>query len=170
METSIQYIVSNIKLFNEVYGNWSNFSKYLDEGPESMKKYLLKLWNETKEELKDNKESKIKDIDKKVTINDFDVSFSKTNNNISVFFITLPDYDGTDAASKYIALALTPNLPRYFTLEYSSHFLDKSPCWVIGEFAFTKEGKVIHHNYGSIDNMRLSYFAGYIVGMLEGLE
>jgi len=133
-----------------------------------MKLYLLELWNKVKEELKKDKKLKIRDKDKKVTVNDFDVTFARTDNNIPIYFITFPDYVDFDAASKYVALALTPQIPRYFTLEYSKHYLDNSPCWVIGEFMINEEGKVIHNNYGTVDNMRLPYFAGYIVGMLEG--
>ena len=54
----------------------------------------------------------------------------------------LKNFEYSDAASKYIALALTKYFPRYFTLEYSiSHSFDEStqkiiekPSWVIGEF------------------------------------
>ena len=131
-----------------------------------MKEYLLNMWNALKNELKDNEKFEFNDFDKEVTIEDFDITFNKTNNGTSIFFITLPDYEKRDAAAKYVALAFTNNGPRYFTLEYSEHVIDNTPCWIVGEWAI-RDGRKAHTNYGSVDNMRLSYFAGRVVGMLE---
>ena len=72
-----------------------------------------------------------------------------------------------DAASKYVALALTKNMPRFFTLEYSEKIMTQELCWVIGEFLITPNGQKQHNNYGEVDNDRLSWFAGYILGLLE---
>ena len=72
-----------------------------------------------------------------------------------------------NAASKYVALALTKNMPRYFTLEYSEKIMTHELCWHIGEFLITPEGQKRHNNYGSIDNNQLSSFIGYVLGLLE---
>ena len=153
-------------LFNEIFGNWNNFYQELNKGPSEMKNYLFNLWNKVKEDLKKNDNVIVKDIDKEVTISDFDVTFNKTENGTSIFFITFPDYEYRDAASKYVALALTPEMPKYYTLEYSENIFDNVPNWVIGEFII-KDSKKEHINYGTTDNMRLSWFAGYIIGILE---
>ena len=166
ISTSIQYQLSNVVLFNEIFGNWNNFNDTLDKGPAEMKKYLFDKWNKIKENLKSNNNLVIKDIDKEISVDDFDITFNRTKNGTSVFFITFPDYNYTDGASKFVALALTPNMPRYFTLEYSKHAIDSSPCWVIGEFIIA-ENKKKHINYDTTDNMRLTWFAGYILGKLE---
>lgn len=166
ISTSIQYQISNNWLFDEVFANWRNFNEVLRKGPNEMKKYLVEAWNMLKEELKANDNLIIKDLDKEVTVDDFDVTYNRTNNGISVFYITFPDYEYTDAASKYVALALTPNMPKYMTLEYSENVNDGSACWVIGEFKI-ENNKKVHVNYGSIDNMRLSWFAGYVMGKIE---
>lgn len=166
ISTSIQYQISNVVLFDSVFGNWRDFNENLNKGPEEMKKYLLEMWGSLKDRLKNNNNLIIKDFDKVVNVSDFDVTYNKTKNGTSVFFITFPDYDYTDGASKYVALALTPRMPRYFTLEYSEHAIDHSPCWVIGEFVI-EESKRRHMNYGTIDNMRLTWFSGYILGKLE---
>ena len=166
ISTSIQYQISNVVLFDQVYKNWVNFYEKIQKGPEEMKHFLFDMWNKLKLDLKNNKEIIVKDIDREVSINDFDVTFNRTKNGTSIFFITLPDYDYQDAASKYVAIALTPKMPRYFTLEYSKNSLDSSTCWFIGEFAIIENHKK-HINYGKADNMRLSWFAGYILGMLE---
>ena len=166
ISTSIQYQISNVKLFYEVFANWEIFNGKLNQGPEAMKNYLLEMWNNLKNELRNNEKLIIKDVDKEVSISDFDVTYNKTKNGTSVFFITFPDYNYTDAASKYVALALTPNMPKYYTLEYSEHAVDHSPCWVVGEWV-VENTKTKHINHGTADNMRLTWFSGYIIGKLE---
>ena len=167
ISTSIQYQLTNVKMFRDIFGNWKNFNSFLSQGPTIMKMHLLQEWNDLKENLKDNERILLKDLNKEVTIDDFNVTFNKTKSGTPVFFFTFPDYDYRDAASKYVALALTKNLPRYFTLEYSEKVLTHELCWVIGEFSITPEGQKQHDNYGEVDNNRLSWFAGYILGLLE---
>lgn len=166
VSTSIQYQISNVKLFSEVFSNWDVFKEKLNDGPEEMKKYLFEMWNNLKNELKSNENLIIKDIDKEVSVSDFDVTYNRTKNGTSIFFITFPDYDYRDAASKYVALALTPKMPKYYTLEYSEHQINNTPCWVIGEFVI-EDSKKRHINCGTTDNMRLTWFSGYILGKLE---
>ena len=74
-----------------------------------------------------------------------------------------------DATGKYIALALTPNAPRYFMLEYSENKETHEPAWVIGELRLNN-GDVEHRFIDAVDNMRLTWFAGYILGMLDAEE
>lgn len=52
ISTSIQYQLTNVKLFNEVFYNWEVFNEQLNKGPEQMKRYLLEEWNHLKEGLK----------------------------------------------------------------------------------------------------------------------
>lgn len=165
-KTSIQYQLSNNVLFNEVFGHWSEFSNVLRQGPDEMKKYLYEKWNYVKDELKKNTEIEIQDLDKIVTADDFNVTYNKTVNGTSVFFLTFPDYDYRDAASKYVALALTKQRPRYFTLEYADDFITHEPYWVVGEFVIEGNGKA-HRNLAHADNQRLTWFAGHIIGFLE---
>ena len=165
-KTSIQYNISNKAIFDEVFTNWPNFNKLLAKGPDAVKQFLYENWVYLKKVLTDNKELEVVDADKEVTVNDFDVTFNKTENGTPVFFITFPDHDFNDASSKYVALALTKKRPRYFTLEYSFNHLENKRCWVIGEFYINNNSKA-HKNYGPVDNMRLSWFAGYILGMLK---
>lgn len=164
--TSIQYQMSNNELFREVFNNWNNFNEELKKGPENFQKYLFEMWNRVKEKLKENKELIIKDIDKEVKPSDFYTIYNETKNGTSIFFISFPDFDYTDPASKYVALAFTPYMPRYFTLEYSIDFFNQKPCWVIGEFVI-KESNRSHINYGTTDNMKLSWFIEYITKFLE---
>lgn len=166
ISTSIQYQLTNVKLFNEVFANWENFNSRLSAGPEEMKKYLVELWNTVKDKLKDNEKLELKDINKVVTEADFNVTVNKTNNGTNVFFISFPDYEYTDGACKYVALALTPNMPKYFTLEYSKHAMENTPCWVVGEWVIENSNSE-HKNYGAVDNMRIEWFAGFIINKLN---
>ncbi len=179
VSTSVQYQYTNVILFREVFGNWQEFNKHLNEGPEAMKDYLLNGWNKTREMLKNNANLLVKDLDREVTRDEFDVTLNKTEKGSFVFYFTFPDYAYDDAASKYVALALIEGMPRYITLEYSglpSFLKEQLPDmpgmnekhWVIGEFAIDMQtGAVKHINHGSVDNDRLTYFSTKVLGLLN---
>ncbi len=166
ISTSVQYQYTNNILLGEVFMNWQNFDKVLSSGPDNMKKYLFDTWNVTKDKLSKDDRLILKDLNTTVTIDDFDVTYTRTKKGIHVFIFTFPEYEYRDGASKYVAVALTDKEPSYFTLEYSEHFEDKNPCWVIGEFAFDNK-ELIHHNYGTIDNKNLSSFGNWVVTHLD---
>ena len=166
LETSIQYQFTNVRLFNEIFYNWAKFNEILKSGPENMKDYLFSEWNKLASELKKIDKITIKDINKNITRDDFNITFNITDNNIFVFYFSFPNYQYKDAASKYVALALTPNIPRYFTLEYSENIFQEKEVWVVGEF-YLENNKRSHKNYGQVDNERLSYFSGFIQNLLE---
>lgn len=166
IKTSIQYQFTNEKLFYEVLTNWKSFNEILASGPNNMKEYLYSEWNKLADTLKKNDSLEIVDIDKNVTVDDFDVTVNTTSNNIVVFYFTFPNHTYADASSKYVALALTPSMPRYFTLEYGKEMTTGKTTWFVGEF-YIANGKKLHRNYGKVDNMRLSYFSGCVCGLLE---
>lgn len=166
ISTSIQYQLTNVKLINDIFGNFAEFDKVLKAGPNAMKQYLFDQWMDIKALVQNNENVEIKDFDKEVAIDDFDVTFNRTQNGSAIFFFTFPDYEYFDAASKYVALAITKEGIKYFTYEYSKHFDTNQPCWVIGEF-YIQDGKINHKNYGTHDEKNLSWFAGFVVGFLE---
>ena len=45
-QISRAYIVSHIRIRDEIFNDWGNFNKILKDGPESMKEHLAKLWND----------------------------------------------------------------------------------------------------------------------------
>lgn len=164
--TSIQYHLTNDYLFKEVFINWDVFVANLNKGPDNMKEYLLNLWNNVKENLKNLDGLEVSDINKEVTVDDFNITFNKSQTGVPVYFFVFPDCDFVDASSKYIALAMTKSKPRYFTLEYSQNYFTKEQNFVMGEF-FIENNKKTHANYGSIDNSRLAYFAGRVMDILD---
>ena len=87
ISTSIQYQMYKVALFNDVFMSWNSFNEKLNSGPENMKKYLLEMWNIVKNNLKNDNNVIIKDMDKKVTISDFDVTYNRTEKGISFFLL-----------------------------------------------------------------------------------
>ena len=168
INTSIQYQLSNIELPNDVFANFEEFDALLKSGPDSIKQYLVDQWNAIKEIVKYREDLEIKDLNKEVSKDDFEVTFNKTKNGSPIFFITFPDYNFFDAASKYVAIALTVQGVKYYTYEYSQK-LTGEPTWVIGEF-YIKDGKFAHKNYGTSEDSRMSWFAGFITSFLETLN
>ena len=164
ISTSIQYQMTNVKLFDEIFTNWRSFNEKLQAGPNIMRKWLCDEWNNIKEILKQRDDLIVKDINKEVTANDFDITFNNSDSGVSIFFFKFPEYEYNDAASKYVALALTPAMPRYFTLEYSESFLTKERQFVFGEFKVDENTRTKKHlNYGTVDNDRLTFFAGLVL-------
>jgi hypothetical protein len=84
ISTSIQYLYTNVKLFNEVFYNWPKFNEQLKLGPENMKEYFLKEWNELKERLKKDEKIEVKDLDKIVTKDSFDITFIKHYRTLTI--------------------------------------------------------------------------------------
>lgn len=165
ISTSIQYQLTNIKLPNDVFANFEDFDELLKSGPDSIKLYLLNQWNAIKDIMSYREDIEMKDIDKEISIDDFEVTFNKTKNGSPIFFITFPDYEYNDGASKYVAIAITRQGVKYYTYEYSQK-ITGGTNFVIGEF-YIKDGKFAHNNYGTSEDERMSWFAGFITSFLE---
>ena len=158
-QTSRAYIMSQRKLRNEIYSKWNDFYRILNQGPQEMKKYLCDLWNSIGiEEI--NPEFELIDFERVVTENDFNVTMNILN-GINVFYFILPDSDFEQAQAKCVALALTPKIPRYFTMEYSSDFMTGELIFVMGEWSI-EENNFIHKNYVVIPNGTIANFAHHI--------
>jgi len=186
--TSIQYQLSNVEMFNFVYGTWDDFMKVLDSGKEAVKEMMFNKWSELKEELVARDDLEIWDKDKVVTKEDFDIFLHKSNKGINVFYIVFPETKAP-AASICIAIAMTYKMPRYFTMEYSdliSDYIDmygeekviemfgrevyetkkNNPDYVLGEFVLTKEGRK-HKNLGQIPDKTIANFAKLVEEVID---
>ena len=167
--TSVQYRFSVSRLVFNIFYDWENFDAALSAGPNKFKEYLVDEWNKLKAELIADPELELRDGAREVSVDDFDITINKTKKERPVFFITLPDYDYRDATGKYIALALLDKAPRYFILEYSEDMETHEPAWVIGELR-VKDKQVLHKAIDVADNMRITWFAGFILGLLDEEE
>lgn len=166
MKTSIQYHMTNKKLFDDVYLEPKKFFNDLNKGPDFMKERLLEEWNELKNTLSKVPDLEIVDLDKEVTIADFDIGYAEAGENTQIFFFTFPEFDFGDASSRYIALVIGEGLPRYFTLEQSENYLDDETHYVIGEWKVMDEFgnvQITHVNHGFVENNNLETFMSNIL-------
>lgn len=176
--TSIQYQITNKVLFDNIFLNWNKFDEALSKGPDYMRNYLVNEWNRYRDFLlsKDDlmNQIDIKDMDRVVSEEDFDVQGVMTKSNVFVFFFSFPDYEEyvdyesgfVDPVSKYVALAMTDDLPRYFTFEYSYDAMTNEPRFVIGEF-YVDGNELAHRNYGSIEEKSLEQFAALVCQYID---
>lgn len=169
ISTSVQYQFTNVYLFDTVFKRWGNFNQDLTKGQKYMRDYLCQEWNTLRDTLLKNDNIVLKDANKEVSPLDFDITINYTSSGKIVFFFNFPDYEFNDAASKFVALALMNDMPRYFTLEYSEDPRTHERKYVVGEF-LVEDGKKKHINYGIVDNERMSYFAGFVMGILDRKE
>lgn len=163
-QISKAYIVSQIKLRGEIFGDWSNFNEILKVGPSAMKEHLSKIWNDiTPEEI--NQGFELTDKDRVITKDSFDVTMNYVN-NYPVFYFIMPDPDSVQAQAKCVALAITPNRPRYFTMEISKRTLTDEVYYIMGEWVI-KDNNYAHLNYGPVPNGTVANFASHVTAVLE---
>ena len=168
-ETSIAYFLTNRILLEKIFFGWNEFNEKLQKGSNAVKKELYDLWNITKDKLEKNNGLKIIDLEKNPTVDNFDITSNITKNNIRIFYFIFPDADVAMAQCKCTALALTPNVPRYFTMEYSTKIIDKV-SFVFGEWQMNfKPNEFVHKNYGKLTNPTINDFAKRIHEILESL-
>lgn len=168
IQTSIQYQLTNNKIFEDVFAKWNVFSSWINQGPTKMKEFLFNEWYETKRLLTLNPNLIVKDFNRQVSIVEFDIKYIPTTTGIPVFYLIFPDYKEGDGASKIVGLALCEKRPRYFTLESAIRYENNSLTYVVGEFYVdyqTRSKK--HNNYGFVDlNVDLKQFSSFIEQIL----
>lgn len=169
IRTSIQYQLSNCVLYDYVFNKWNVFSEVLLNDSLKIKQMLLNEWNRIKENLSKKDNIYLNDLNKNVTVDDFDITIKTIDKNIKVYFITFPDYLYTDSASKYVAFAVTERKIFYYTLEYSFDYYTKKPSWNLGEF-YENNGIKCHRNFGSVDNPDFSSFQEQIINTINSYE
>lgn len=136
------YIMSHLKLRDEIYFNWRIFNYYLLKGGDELKQHLCNLFNSIK--IKDYSDNfSISDLETKVSIKDFDFSVMNIG-NINVLFIEFPKSSFVCNQAEIIAIAFSKNSPRYFTLE-----VEPDSMYLIGEWLL-KDNVFIHIDYGEV--------------------
>ncbi len=144
------YIMSHLKLRDEIYFNWRIFNYYLLIGGNKLKQHLCNLFDSIKE--KDyNDNFSISDLEAKVSIEDFDFGVMNIA-NINVLFIELPKSSLICNQAKIIAIAFSKGSPRYFMLEVKS-----SSKYLIGEWLL-KDNIFVHIDYAEVKDDYLTNF------------
>ena len=160
MESTRAYYMSHILLKNKIFFDWKIFKDNLDKGPMAMKQYLLDLWNSIDQKcFKEG--TKIKDLDRVITVDDFNILATKKDQKI-IFFFSLPEPDSFDVQAKAIALILeNGKMPRYITMEIWAE-KEIAKQYTIGEWIL-KDNKFEHLNIGKIDGKTTKDFMSYII-------
>ncbi len=170
MESSKAYYFSHILLRNKIYYEGKEFSDKLRQGPQVMRPYLLELWNSIDEST--FKEGVvIKDKDRVVTVDDFDITF-RPYQNFNVYFFIMPDPKCFMAEAKCAALAIDKeNRIRYLTMEiWSENEVEQmkkalgdayTPQYTVGEWAI-KDNQFTHLNMGHLPRPTIECFASFL--------
>lgn len=114
---SISYFFANEGIRNLIFEEWEKTSILLENGPEALKKYFYKLWEETKLELEFTDDENIIDLDKDIKPSDFTISYSILNNGIKIFNFIMPKTKKEVKQVVCCSLLLTGKIPMYFILE-----------------------------------------------------
>lgn len=164
-KTSRAYMLSHIVLRNEIYGKWNEFHDHLNKGPENMKQYLCDLWYSITQD-KINQDFYLADEERKVTIDDFNVTANMLS-NMQIFYFIFPEPDSFMAQAKCVALVLAPNMPRYFTMEIMKEE-NRQKQYIVGEWK-VKDRQFVHYNYGRMEKNTIDAFS-YCLGSILQAE
>lgn len=160
--TSVLYNIGNYKLEYDVIHDYGRICGILNSGPEAVKEYLVGAWNETRENLMNNKDINVLDIQRVVSKEDFDVSYNLSSKKEPVFFITLPDYNNNLSESKCVAVAITETRPRFFTMQYANGEYSLSEI----EFKYL-ENRFTSNSYGMLEKDTIANFATRVLDILN---
>ena len=171
METSKAYFMSHILLRNKIFFEAKEFNEYLGKGPQVMKQYLLNLWNNIDQ--KDfKKDVIIKDINRPISIDDFDITLRQLEGK-NIFFFIMPDPICYQTEAKAIAFIIDQvSGIRYITMEVWSSNEEENmkkiigesytPQYTIGEWKL-EENQFKHLNLGKIPRNTVECFVSFIL-------
>lgn len=166
-KSSIHYIISHEKIRNLVFEDWEKMCLLINQGPDVIKEYFCKLWNETKQELEYEDDIDIIDIDREIKSNDFAVSYSVLDNGMNSFNFIMPTPLTHDGQTVCLTLVITNSMPRLFTLELAENEKQKK-SYSIGEWQIDfKNDDYIYKSYESIDEPIIGEFVGEINKLLN---
>ena len=160
--TSIHYFIAHMKIRNLVFEDWPKLNQLLNQGPEALKQYFCELWSKVKEEFKYRDDLEIIDMDKEVSMEEFEITYSVLSNNINAFAFVMPKPLTDYGQAECVSLVLGSKIPRYFTFELSEK-VNAEKCYVIGEWQIDFENNDYkHRNYGAIDEPNIGRFLGRV--------
>lgn len=160
--SSINNFVANEKIRNLIFEEWEKTNALLQQGPEILKQYFCKLWNEVKIELRYMDDIEIVDLDKEIKPEDFGISYSILNNGVKAFNFIMPKPITECGQAVCITLVITERIPRFFTLEFTQE-KDENDCYTIGEWQIDFENNDYKHiNYGRANSSNIGEFLGKI--------
>lgn len=165
--TSIHYIMAHEEIRNLIFEEWEKTNLLLNEGPETLKQYFCKLWNEVKLELEYTDDIDIIDLDREIKPDDFNISYSILDNGMKAFNFIMPKPLNDYGQAICLTLVLTKRMPRLFTLELGKK-VNGEECYFIGEWKINFEkNDYVHLNYETINSTNIGEFLGKINNLLN---
>ena len=166
-KSSIHYIMAHERIRNLIFEDWEKTTILLNNGPEILKQYFCKLWDDVKLELEYTDEIDIIDLDKKIKPHDFTISYSILDNELRAFNFIMPKPLTDYGQAVCLTLVITNEIPKLFTLELGKK-LDGEDCYFIGEWQIDFENNgYVHKNYGTVDEPNIGEFLGKLNNVLN---
>ena len=164
---SIQFQLTNVAFLEYVFKNTNEFKSLLEQGPDSFKEYLLSEWNRIKDALSQDDRILVKDLDKDITKDSFDITVNTTDNGTTIYYFIFPDYEFADPASKCVAVILTDTDPRFINMEYQMSSFGVKRYFTFGEFKANEDRtNFVYENYGELPDESIEQFAHQVVKLI----
>ena len=164
---SIQFQLTNVAFLEYVFKNTDEIKSLLEQGPDSFKEYLLSEWNRIKDALSQDDRILVKDLDKDITKDSFDITVNTTDNGTSIYYFIFPDYEFADPASKCVAVILTDTDPRFINMEYQMSSFGVKRYFTFGEFKANEDRtNFVYENYGELPDESIEQFAHQVVKLI----
>ncbi len=159
-KSSIHYIMSHEKIKKFIFEEWEKMNLLISRGPDAIKEYFCKLWNETKQEVNFFDDIDIIDLDKEIKPDDFNISYSILDNGMKTFNFIMPKPLTESGQVVCLTLVMTKNIPRLFTLELANN---EGTCYSIGEWVIDFDNNdYLQKKYGTTDKPIIGEFLGEI--------
>lgn len=158
------YVMSHLKLRDEIYFNFGGFSNNFFQGKEKIREYFCKLWNSIDINSYNNNYILIDSDEqqKNIELSDFDVGVKQIN-GVNVLFFEMPESYSYCQQAKIIAIVFLKSGLRYFTLEIES----ESKC-LVGEWLLVDDD-FVHINYNKIYDDYITNFLNSLNIMLKNV-
>ena len=164
---SIQFQLTNVAFLEYVFKNTDEIKSLLEQGPDSFKEYLLSEWNRIKDALSQDDRILVKDLDKDITKDSFDITVNTTDNGTTIYYFIFPDYEFADPASKCVAVILTDTDPRFINMEYQMSSFGVKRYFTFGEFKANEDRtNFVYENYGELPDESIEQFAHQVVKLI----
>lgn len=164
---SIQFQLTNVAFLEYVFKNTDEFKSLLEQGPDSFKEYLLSEWNRIKDALSQDDRILVKDLDKDITKDSFDITVTTSDNGTTIYYFIFPDYEFADPASKCVAVILTDTDPRFINMEYQMSSFGVKRYFTFGEFKANEDRtNFVYENYGELPDESIEQFAHQVVKLI----
>lgn len=164
---SINYFFASEAIRDLIFEEWEKFNILLQKGPEILKEYFCKLWNETKIELEYTDDIDIIDLERKVMPSDFNISYTILDNGMKAFNFIFPK---TKEKSKQVlcsSVLITEQIPRYFTLEASLD-KDEQTIYTITEWKIDFENNnYMHKKLNNLEEFNIGKYLGVINSIVQ---